>query len=253
LAYDPERHHRRSIRARGFDYRKAGPYFVTIVTQDRQHVLAEVADARLNLAEPGLMVRDVWTRRPTLCPGMQPDCLVVMPDHIHALLALADADWLVATDSDNAIVGADLVSAHHTADPWCRESMPPPAGSSGISVGPEADLVSAPVAAHQWWLERMPAPAGTPETTAGGSPDARATTRVAPTEMRLGDIVSTFKSLTTLFYAAGVRQHGWPPFRGRLWQRNYYEHNIRDEDELARIRQYIRDNPIRWGPARQRC
>jgi REP element-mobilizing transposase RayT len=33
----------------------------------------------------------------------------------------------------------------------------------------------------------------------------------------------------------------------KLWQRNYYEHVIRDEDDLNRIRQYIRDNPARWA------
>jgi REP element-mobilizing transposase RayT len=31
-----------------------------------------------------------------------------------------------------------------------------------------------------------------------------------------------------------------------VWQRNYYEHVIRDEDDLNRIRQYILDNPARW-------
>ena len=31
-----------------------------------------------------------------------------------------------------------------------------------------------------------------------------------------------------------------------LWQRNYYEHVIRDEGALDRIRQYIADNPARW-------
>ena len=30
------------------------------------------------------------------------------------------------------------------------------------------------------------------------------------------------------------------------WQRNYYEHVIRDDDSLHRIRQYIQDNPSRW-------
>jgi putative transposase len=32
-----------------------------------------------------------------------------------------------------------------------------------------------------------------------------------------------------------------------IWQRNYYEHVIRNEDELNRIRDYIDDNPIMWS------
>jgi putative transposase len=53
--------------------------------------------------------------------------------------------------------------------------------------------------------------------------------------------------MTTKRYADGVKQSGWPPFSGRLWQRNYYEHIIRNEDSLNRIRQYILDNPVRWA------
>ena len=68
---------------------------------------------------------------------------------------------------------------------------------------------------------------------------------VAPT-MSLPDVVHRFKSLTTTRYRTGVLQDGWQPFPGRLWQRNYYEHVIRDEEELDRIRQYIIDNPGRW-------
>jgi len=57
--------------------------------------------------------------------------------------------------------------------------------------------------------------------TVGDSPK-RAGTRPAPT--RLGDIVGAFKSITTNRYIQGVKRHGWTPFPGKLWQRNYYEH-----------------------------
>ena len=68
---------------------------------------------------------------------------------------------------------------------------------------------------------------------------------VAPT-LSLPDVVHRFKSLTTARYRREVRDSGWQPFAGRLWQRNYYEHVIRDEDELDRVRQYIAENPLRW-------
>jgi len=62
----------------------------------------------------------------------------------------------------------------------------------------------------------------------------------------LGDIVDWYKTMTTNVYIKGVKNNQWPPFNDRFWQRNYYEHIIRDEDDLNRIRQYIIDNPIRW-------
>jgi REP element-mobilizing transposase RayT len=52
--------------------------------------------------------------------------------------------------------------------------------------------------------------------------------------------------MTTNEYIRGVKQSGWPPFRGRLWQRNYYEHIIRNDQSLHCIRQYIAENPLRW-------
>jgi REP element-mobilizing transposase RayT len=63
---------------------------------------------------------------------------------------------------------------------------------------------------------------------------------------RQGDVVGAFKSLATIGYIDGVKTEGWPAARGRLWQRNYYEHVIRDEGALNRIRRYVDDNPARW-------
>ncbi|NLH99622.1 MAG: hypothetical protein GX446_09050 [Chthonomonadales bacterium] len=63
----------------------------------------------------------------------------------------------------------------------------------------------------------------------------------------LPEIVQWFKTMTTNEYMRRVKNDGWPPFRGRLWQRNYYEHIIRDDGSLDRIRQYILDNPVRWA------
>jgi REP element-mobilizing transposase RayT len=62
----------------------------------------------------------------------------------------------------------------------------------------------------------------------------------------LQTIVQWFKTMTTNAYIRGVNRHGWPPFPGRLWQRNYYERIIRNDDELARARRYIEENPMQW-------
>ena len=52
--------------------------------------------------------------------------------------------------------------------------------------------------------------------------------------------------MTTNEYIRGVKGLGWTPFQRRFWQRNYYEHVIRNEDSLNRIREYIVNNPLRW-------
>ncbi len=71
---------------------------------------------------------------------------------------------------------------------------------------------------------------------------------VAPTQERLSlpDIVHRIKSLTTHQYMIGVRDKGWPRFEKRLWQRNYYEHVIRNERDYQATYDYILANPINW-------
>ncbi len=66
----------------------------------------------------------------------------------------------------------------------------------------------------------------------------------------LRNVVAWFKTMTTNAYIRRVKQSGWPPFPGTLWQRNYYEHIVRDAADLARIRAYIRDNPANWDVLR---
>jgi REP element-mobilizing transposase RayT len=63
---------------------------------------------------------------------------------------------------------------------------------------------------------------------------------------QLGDMIGAFKSITTYQYIQGVNCKGWPGFNGQVWQRNYWEHIIRNEAALEEIREYIRNNPARW-------
>ncbi|HZF08083.1 MAG TPA: transposase [Thermoanaerobaculia bacterium] len=81
---------------------------------------------------------------------------------------------------------------------------------------------------------------------AGPVPDGESVGQ-PPAGLTLAEVVHRFKTMTTKRYTDGVKQAGWPPYRGRLWQRNYFEHVIRDEKTLEVIRQYIADNPGRWS------
>ena len=67
MRYDPDKHHRRSIRLKGYDYSSAGAYFVTICTQDRACLLGDICGDAMSLSEAGSMVQTVWSRRqPTI-------------------------------------------------------------------------------------------------------------------------------------------------------------------------------------------
>jgi putative transposase len=78
--------------------------------------------------------------------------------------------------------------------------------------------------------------------------NAERTRGAAPTNKRLSlpDVIRAFKTWTMRKYSEGISQFNWPEFQKHLWQRNYYEHIIRNERELEQTRQYIRDNPAAW-------
>ena len=62
----------------------------------------------------------------------------------------------------------------------------------------------------------------------------------------IGNIIGAFKSCTTNAYIHGVKSKKFPPFENRMWQRNYYEHIIRNEHSLEKISEYIIYNPQKW-------
>jgi putative transposase len=70
-------------------------------------------------------------------------------------------------------------------------------------------------------------------------------------ENSLGRVIQMFKSLTTLTYAKGVTCQSWPRFSSKLWQRNYYDRVIRNNDELDRARDYVVNNPMKWALDRE--
>lgn len=69
---------------------------------------------------------------------------------------------------------------------------------------------------------------------------------IAPTGKTVGDMVGAFQSIVTVEYIRGVKTLGWTPFNGKLWQRNYYEHIIRNEKSYLTISNYIINNAEKW-------
>ena len=187
---NPEFHHRRSIRLKGYDYAQPGAYFVTVCTQNRRCVFGEITDGTMQANETGRMVHAVWEEIPRHYPA-DIDAFVVMPNHIHGIILLNQVPPLGTTPRGRHV--APNVGATPCGRPRGHEQA-------------------------QW-----------PASTLG-----------------LPDVVHRFKSLTTTRYQQGVVKSGWPPFGERLWQRNYYEHVVRNDEDMGRIREYIANNPIRW-------
>lgn len=94
---------------------------------------------------------------------------------------------------------------------------------------------------------------GNPETESVGAdlrvcpPQVEHTgSQVEHTGSPLHRVVQWFKTMTTNDYIRGVKNFGWKRFNGKLWQRNYYEHIIRNAHSYEKIYNYITSNPSKW-------
>ena len=227
MTYDPEKHHRRSIRLKGYDYTQPGAYFITICTQGRECLFGEIIDGEMHLNEAGQIVVQTWQDLPNHISNVQLDAFVVMPNHVHGII--------IITERAGGI-GAGFKPARTTMGPGS-------AGGAGSTAGPGS------VGAGSVGAGSEPAPTTTgPGPTAGSGPAAGpgsvgAGLEPAPTRSSYGlpEIVRQFKT----FSARRINELRGTPGTP-VWQRNYYEHIIRNESSLNRIRQYIAENPARW-------
>ena len=158
-------------------------------------------------------------------PDIDCDAFVCMPNHVHFVVVNVGADLCVRP---NAHPG-DHPNAHPNAHPDVHPDVHPdahpdvhPDVHSDVHSGNDDGQThrSAPTGAHTILGEHA------------GSP--------------LHRVVQWFKTMSTNEYIRGVKQNGWAPFPGKLWQRNYWEHIVRNEPELNRIREYIHNNPAQW-------
>lgn len=149
---------RKSPRLEGFDYSQNGAYFITICVQNRLNLFGQIIEQEMILNDASRMIQSYLQEIPTKFADVKPDLFVVMPNHIHII---------IAKTSEN----------------------------------PNSNISS---------------------------------------------IVQWLKRITTNQYIKGVKQNNWRPFNKRLWQQSFYDHIIRNDEALKRLREYVLYNPQLW-------
>ncbi len=86
MEYDPDIHRRRSIRLKGYDYSRAGLYFVTICAQNRLCLFGEIGQGKMCLNDAGKMVEHQWQELIFRFCNIKLHEYIVMPDHFHAIM-----------------------------------------------------------------------------------------------------------------------------------------------------------------------
>ena len=92
MKFDPEKHHRRSIRLPHYNYGQAGAYFVTICTYKKQCWFGDVKRGEMQLNLIGQIVVQEWLKSSAIRQEIELDEWVLMPNHLHGIVWIQDQD-----------------------------------------------------------------------------------------------------------------------------------------------------------------
>ena len=213
MPYDPDIHHRRSIRLKDYDYSLRGLYFVTICTHDHIPRFGDIVEGAMILNSAGQMIERLYKECERHFDNLRCLDCVVMPNHFHCIFQIVET----ASPKDHQQVppvGAGFARPNPT-------DAVPPVGAGFARPNP-IDAVPSVGAGFA-----RPKTFGDSEGGEQTSPLRQAT---------LGQIVAYFKYQTSKYVNLSTR----------LWQRNYYEHVIRSQHSYDEIVEYIRNNPKQW-------
>lgn len=168
MKYDPDKHHRKSIRLKDYDYSKNGYYFITICSKNREYLFGEIRRGTIFCAlnQGGKIADQCWKEIAIHYENVIIDEFIIMPNHIHGII----------------IINNERV-----------QDIEPPRRNQFQHIIP-------------------------------GS---------------IGSIIRGFKIGVTKWFRNNTDIH-------QIWQKGFYEHIIRNDDELNNIRKYIQDNPHKW-------
>jgi len=169
MTYDPDKHHRRSIRLKEYDYSSAGAYFITICTYNKECIFGNVTNSEMQPNEYGMIVENEWVKTAEIRSNIIIDKYIVMPNHVHGIIIILDD----GRDTEHRVL---------TFEQFGR-----------------------------------------------------------PTSNSIPTIIRSFKAVTKKRINEIRKSYG-----KTVWQSRFYEHIIRNKDELDKIRQYIINNPLQW-------
>ena len=108
MTFDPHKHHRRSIRLKGYDYSQAGAYFVTICINHGHPLLGEVLNGIMIPSPAGIMVAECWQGLTERFPNIEQDVFSLMPNHFHGNLLILETGL---NARQNPVVLGNMVGA----------------------------------------------------------------------------------------------------------------------------------------------
>jgi putative transposase len=88
MTFNPEKHHRRSIRLKNYDYSNSGVYFITICTHQRKYIFGHIHNSIMHLNPWGQIIAQEWEKSADIRQEIILGTWVVMPNHFHAIVQI---------------------------------------------------------------------------------------------------------------------------------------------------------------------
>ena len=210
MKLNPDIHKRKSIRLKDYDYSQEWLYFITISVKDKLCLFWEIKNDEMLLFDSGKMIGEYWWELENKFDNVKLHGFVVMPNHFHGVVEIQN-------------VGADLcVRPDNVDDNICHDI-----GNGNDNV----DIRENVLLNKSGWTHRF--------TPTGG--------QFLYNQQWISSIMQWFKTMTTNSYIQNVNKNNWLSFNKKLWQRNFHEHIIRDENSYNTIIDYINNNPLKWN------
>ncbi len=225
MQYNPEKHNRRSIRLKEYDYSQEGMYFITICCKDRECYFGEIKRNAMVLNDIGMITNEYWKQIPEHFPNVLLHNYIVMPNHVHGIIQLTHNIDFVRT--------SHVMSLHD-------ETNKPVRTSHVMSLPDEPDNIVR--ASHMMSLpDETNHNVGTRHVVSiqkGNVPFQN--TFAQPISGSVSVIVQQFKSSVTRW----CNKNGHTVFQ---WQSRFHDHIIRSDESFMKISEYICNNPRMWS------
>jgi len=275
--HNPNQTPRKKLRLKNYDYSKAGLYFITISVQNKLCLFWKIENNKMEIFESGEMIEKLWFELENKFDNIKLHNFVVMPNHFHGILEIVEkneksknivnnpvgADLCVCPDDGDLCHDIDNVCPDggdlcHDIDNVCPDggdlcydidnvcpdggdlchdidNVCPDGGDlchdiDNVCLDNGNNIKNNDLLQQSGWMHRF--------TPTNGE--------FIYDKKSISSIIQWFKTMTTNSYIKLVHKNKANNFNKKLWQRNFYEHVIRDENEYLKISKYIDENVEKW-------
>jgi REP element-mobilizing transposase RayT len=214
MSTDSNLPNRQSIRLKDYDYSAQGSYFVTLVTQDRVHLFGKIENGKMNLNSVGKIVAEEWKNTVQLRPNTILGEFIIMPDHMHMMVTIISQ---IKNKDEQEWTHSNPQGPSHTIGAIIRGFKGASTKKINLFLNSTGESQFARKES-QFALKSSKSLCKSSQFARKSAQSPRKSSQFEPSEFN----------------------------KTKIWQRNYYEHIIRNQVDYSRIEQYIIDNPTNW-------